>query len=171
MVLMVAFVALVAAIHGYAPPGRKIYSLVGLCVASVAAAILLMDYYVQVTVMQPSLEKGQLDGWAMLSMYNPHGVFIALEEIGYLLMSLVFLCLAAAFVRRNRLERSIRRLFTLSFAAVLLSLVVVAVTRGIERGDRFEIIVISIVWLTLIVMAPLLAIVFRRAASAQSRSA
>ena len=154
MVLMVAFVALVAAVHAYAPPARKIYSLVGLCVASVAAAALLMDYYVQVTVMQPSLEKGQLDGWAILTMYNPHGVFIALEEIGYLLMSLVFLCLAAAFVQRNRLERSIRWLFTLSFAAVLLSLVV-----------------ISIVWLTLIVAGPLVAIVFRRAASAQSRSA
>jgi hypothetical protein len=168
MVLMVVFVALVAAIHGYAPPARKIYSLVGLCVASVAAAILLMDYYVQVTAMQPSLEKGQLDGWAMLTMYNPHGVFIALEEIGYLLMSLVFLCLAAAFVQRSRLERSIRWLFTLSFAAVLLSLVVVAATRGIDRGDRFEIIVISIVWLTLIVAGPLLAIVFRHAVSAQS---
>jgi len=171
MVLMVVFVALTAAIHGYAPPARKIYSLVGLCVASAAAAVLLIDYYVQVTVMQPSLEKGQIDGWAMLTMYNPHGVFIALEEIGYLLMSLVFLCLAAVFVRRNRLERSIRWLFTISFAAVILALVIVSAFRGIDRGDAFEIIVISIVWLTLIVVGPLLAIVFRRALHRQSRSA
>jgi hypothetical protein len=171
MVLMVAFVALVAAIHGYAPPARKIYSLVGLCIASVAAGILLMDYYVQVTVMQPSLEKGQLDGWAMLTMYNPHGVFIALEEIGYLLMGLVFVCLAAVFVQRNRLERSIRWLFTLSFAAASLALIVVAATRGIYRGDRFEIVVISVVWLTLIAAGPLLAVVFRRVVSAPSRSA
>jgi len=170
MMLMVVFVALVAAIHACAPQARRIYSLVGLCVASVAAAALLIDYYVQVTVMQPSLEKGQLDGWAMLTMFNPHGVFIALEEIGYLLMSLVFLCLAAAFVQRNRLERSIRWLFTSSFAATILALVVVAATRGIYRGDRFEIIVISIVWLTLIVAGPLLAAVFRRAVR-QSTSA
>ena len=170
MLLMVVFVALSAAIHGYAPPSRKIYSLVGLCVAGLAAAILLIDYYVQVTVMQPSLEKGQLDGWAMLTMYNPHGVFIALEEIGYLLISLALLCLAAVFVGRNGLERGIRWLVTLSFAAVLLALVAVAATRGIDRGDRFEIIVISIVWLTLIVVGPLLAIVFRRAVR-QSRAA
>jgi hypothetical protein len=169
MVLMVVFVALVAAVHACAPPARKIYALVGLCLAGVAAAILLMDYYVQVTVMQPSLEKGQLDGWAMLTMYNPHGVFIALEEIGYLLMGLVFLCLAATFVRRNRLERTIRWLFTLSFAAGLVSLIVVAATRGIDRGDAFEIIVISIVWVTLIAAGPLLAIVFRRAVR-QSRA-
>lgn len=171
MVLMVVFVALVAAIHGYAPPTRKIFSLVGLCVASVAAAVLLMDYYVQVTVMQPSLEKGQLSGWAILTMYNPHGVFIALEEIGYLLMSLVFLCLTAVFVRSDRLERSIRWLFSLSFAATVIALVVVAATRGIDRGDRFEVIVIAIVWLTLIAAGPLLAMAFRRAVSRQSRSA
>ena len=61
--------------------------------------------------------------------------------------------------------------FALSFAATILALAVVAATRGIYRGDRFEIIVISIVWLTLIVAGPLLAVVFRRAGSAQSRSA
>jgi hypothetical protein len=55
--------------------------------------------------MQPSLEKGQLDGWAMLTMYNPSGVFIALEELGYLLMSLAFVCLAAVYVQPSRLER------------------------------------------------------------------
>jgi len=169
MVLMVVFVALVAAIHACAPPARRIYSLVGLCVASVAASILLIDYYVQVTVMQPSLAKGQLDGWAMLTMYNPHGVFIALEEIGYLLMGLVFLCLAAVFTRRNRIERSIRWLLTLSFAAAIIALLMVAATRGIDRGDAFEIIVISIIWLTLIVAGPLLAVAFRRAVR-ESRS-
>jgi len=170
MVLMVVFVGLVATIHGYAPPARKIYSLVGLCIASVAAAVLLIDYYVQVTVMQPSLENGQLDGWAIFTQYNPHGVFIALEEIGYLLMSLVFLCLAAVFGQRNRLERSVRWLFISSFAVTILALVIVAATRGIDRGDGFEVIVISIIWLTLIVAGPLLAIVFRRAVSRKSRS-
>jgi hypothetical protein len=35
--------------------------------------------------------------------------------------------------------------------------------RGIDRGDRFEIAVISVVWLTLIVTAPLVAVIFRRA--------
>jgi|SRR5680860_38562 len=165
MVLMLLFVALLAVIHEYAPPARKIYSLLALCVAIIAAAVLLIDYYIQVTVMQPSLEKGQLDGWAILTQYNPNGVFIALEEIGYLLMSLVFLCLARVFVQKNRLERGIRWLFTLSFAAAILALVVVSALRGIYRGDVFEVIVISIVWLTLIAGGILTAIVFRRAMS------
>ena len=122
MLLMLLFVALVAAIHEYAPPAREIYSLLGLCVAVIAAAVLLIDYYIQVTVLQPSLEKGQLDGWAMLTQYNPNGVFIALEEIGYLLMSLVLLCLAPVFGRKDRIERALRWLFTVSFAQPILSL-------------------------------------------------
>ena len=163
MLLMLLFVALVASVHEYAPPARKVYSLLGLCAAIVAAGVLLIDYFIQVTVMQPSLEKGQLDGWAMLTQYNPNGVFIALEELGYLLMSLVFLCLAPVFVQKDRLERAIRWLLALSFAATVVALIVVSASRGIDRGDLFEIIVISIVWLTLIVAGPLLAVVFRRA--------
>ena len=54
-----------AVVHEYAPPPRKFCSRLGLCLASVAAAVLLIDYFIQVTVMQPSLEKGQLDGWTM----------------------------------------------------------------------------------------------------------
>jgi len=168
MVLMLLFVALLAAIHEYAPPARRVYSLVGLCVAVIAAAVLIIDYYVQATVMQPSLEKGQLDGWAMLTQYNPNGVFIALEEIGYLLMSLALLCVAPVFMRKGRLERGVRWLFVLSFAAVVLALIVVSALRGIDRGDDFEIIVITVVWLTLIVGSILIALVFRRAMSREA---
>lgn len=163
MVLMVLFVALLVAVHEYAPPARRTSSLLALCVGVIAAAVLLMTYYIQVTVMQPSLEKGQLDGWAMLTMYNPNGVFIALEELGYLLMSLAFLCLAAVFVGASRLERTIRWLFIASFAVSIGALVVVFAVRGVDRGDSFEIIVISIVWLTLIAGGILTALLFRRA--------
>ena len=165
IVLMLLFVALVAAIHEFAPAARKTYSLVALCVAILAAAVLIIDYYVQVTVMQPSLEKGQLDGWAMLTMYNPNGVFIALEEVGYLLMSLALLCLAPVFMQKNRLQRGIRWLFILSFAAAILALVLVSAFRGIDRGDAFEIVVISIVWLTLIAAGALIAVEFKRTLS------
>lgn len=165
MVLMILFVALVASIHEYATAERRIYGRVGLSIAVVAAAVLLIDYYMQVTVMQPSLVKGQLDGWAILTQYNPNGVFIALEELGYMLMSLVFLCLAPVFTRGNRLEQAIGWLFVLSFVSTVAALVLVSASRGIDRGDRFEIAVISIVWLTLIVAGPLVAAVFRRAAS------
>ncbi len=164
MLLMLLFVALVAAVHVCAPPARRVFSLLGLCIAAAAAAVLLIDYYLQVSIMQTSLEKGQLDGWSMLTMYNPNGVFIALEELGYLLMSVVFLCLACVFVENTGVERALRWLLGASFAASILALVVVSAVRGIDRGDTFEVIVISIVWLTLIAAGILIALVFRRRA-------
>jgi hypothetical protein len=167
MVLMLLFVALVAAVHVWAPPATKRFSLVGLCLAVVAAAVLLIDYYVQTRVLQVSLEKGQLDGWAMLTQYNPDGVFIALEELGYLLMSFVFLCLGSAFGAKNGTERALRWLLRGSFALTVLALVSVSAAKGIDRGDTFEIIVISVVWLTLIAAASLMAVVFRRDGLAQ----
>ena len=165
MLLVLLFVALVASVHEYAPPPRKIFSRFGLCLAILAASVLLIDYFIQVTVMQPSLDKNQLDGWAILTQYNPNGVFIALEELGYLLMSLALACLAPIFEQRNKIERTIRWLFVLSFATVLAALIAVSAANGIDRGDHFEISVISIVWLTLIIAGPLIAVVLRRAAA------
>ena len=96
MLLMLSFVALVAAVHEHAPPHRRIFSLAGLCAAVMAAAVLLITYFIQFSVMQLNLEKNQLDGWALLTQYNPNGIFIALEELAYLLMSLALLALAPA---------------------------------------------------------------------------
>lgn len=166
MLVMLLFVALIASVHEYAPATRKIFSLLALCLAVVAAAVILIDYFIQVSVMQPSLEKGQLDGWAILTQYNPNGVFIALEELGYLLMSLALACIAPVFVQDNKVERTLRRLLALNLAATVAALVAVSAARGIDRGDLLEIIVISIVWLTLILAGPLVAVVLRRAARA-----
>jgi hypothetical protein len=39
--------------------------------------------------------KGETDGIALITQYNEHGLFIAMEELGYITMSiaLVFPCL------------------------------------------------------------------------------
>ncbi|MCF6344423.1 MAG: hypothetical protein L3J15_07120 [Devosiaceae bacterium] len=87
MVLTLVFVALVAAIHQATATDTKIFTLIGLCFAVMSSTILVLDYFVQVSVIQPSLELGETEGISLLTMYNEHGVFIALEDIGYLLMT------------------------------------------------------------------------------------
>jgi hypothetical protein len=119
MVLMLLFVALLAVIHEQAPQTRKPASLFSLCVGVVAAAVILIDYFIQVTVMQPSLEKRQYDGWALFTQYNPNGIFIALEELGYLLMTVSLVGLAPVFSAETRLSRAIRWLFVTSFSAAV----------------------------------------------------
>jgi hypothetical protein len=70
MLLMLLFIAFIASVHEYAPPTRKIFSMLGRCLAIIAAAVLLVTYFIQGTVMQPSLEKGN-SRQGNSTMYNP----------------------------------------------------------------------------------------------------
>jgi hypothetical protein len=167
MVLMLLFVALIAAVHQFATPDRKLFSLIGLCMAVVSAAVLLIDYFIQFTVMPLSLEKGQLDGWALFTQYNPNGIFLALEELGFLLMSVTFLAIAPVFIGATKVDRALRWILTGSFGVTIGALGVVSAFFGLDRQDTFEITAISIVWLTLVITGPLIAVAFRRSARAQ----
>lgn len=166
MLLALLYLALMACIHHYADEGRKLFSRIGLAFAVIAAGILVVTYFVQVSVIPPSLENGETDGIALLTQFNPHGLFIALEEIAYLMMAASFLLVAPVFWGANRVERALRWLFVLSFVLALVALVGMTIAYGIEREYRFEIAVISIDWIVLIVAGILLAAVFWRARTA-----
>lgn len=162
MLLMVVFVGVLAALHDQAGPDRRIYSLIALGMGIPAAIVLLINYYIQFTVMPISLEKDRLDGWALFTQYNPNGIFIALEELGYILMSLALLAAAPVVTGPGRVAKTLRALLTLQFVVMVLSLLVVSATLGRERGDIFEITVITLVWVVLLIVGPLLALWFRR---------
>lgn len=162
IILVLAYVMLMVSIHSYAPGQKRIFSQVGLSFALVAAAILVCDYYIQFSVIPMSLINGETEGLAMLIQYNPHGVFLALEEVGYLVMSLSFLFMAPVFANRSRLESAVRWIFVIAFVLSIVSLVVISINYGLERQDRFEVVVLSIDWLVLIVNGVLLSIVFRK---------
>lgn len=50
-------------------------------------ASFLVDYALQLTVMQPALLPSQLE---RLSQHNPHGAFIGVENVGYALLAGAF---------------------------------------------------------------------------------
>jgi len=162
MAMLLAYVALMASIHVSAAEPEKIFSLVGLAFALMAAGILLADYYLQFSVIPMSLRNDETEGVALLIQYNPHGVFLMLEELGYLLMSLSFLFMAPVFGDAGRLPTAIRWVFGASGIASFASLLAISSLYGMARLDRFEVVVISISWLTLIVSGILLSIQFRR---------
>jgi hypothetical protein len=162
MILILAYVALMAAIHAAAPDSRKIFSQVGLSFSLITAAILLSDYFLQFSVIPASLLHHETDGLPLLIQYNPRGVFIALEELGYWMMSFSFLFMAPVFVGKSRLERSVRWVFLAAFGLTVAAFVTVSVLYGLERLERFEVAVISIDWLALILNGILLSRVFRR---------
>lgn len=163
MVLTLVYFVLVAAIHHSAPAEKKVYSHIGLALALMATAVLIIDYFLQVSVIQPSLVNGETDGISILSQFNPHGIFIVLEELGYMFMSIGFLFLAPVFSGKNKVERSIRWIFILNFVLTILAFIYISFQFGIFREYIFELAVISFDWLTLIVSGILLSIVFQRA--------
>src|SRR5215213_1347441 len=162
MLLVVVYVVLMVSIHTYAAHHRKIYSQIGLSFALIAAGILLSDYLIQFSVVPASLMNQETDGIALLNQYNPHGIFIVLEELGYLVMSLSFVFLAPVFSNQGRLASVVRWVFIAGFVLTTVFLAVISVIHGLDRMDRFEVAVISIDWLVLVINGVLLSLVFRR---------
>jgi hypothetical protein len=168
MLLIVVYVTLVVSIHTYAAPHTKIYSQIGLSFALIAAGILLSDYFIQFSVVPISLMDQETDGITLLTQYNRHGIFIVLEELGYLLMSLSFLFLAPVFTNEGRLASVVRWVFIAGFVLTMVFLAVISINYGLDREDRFEIAVISIDWLVLLINGVLLSLLFRSQVKARS---
>lgn len=162
MVMVAAYLVLMVALEAYAAPERRIFGRIGLSIALITATLLLIDYFIQLFVIPVSLRNGETEGITILTMYNPHGVFIVLEELGYLLMSLSFAFAAPIFAAHNRLQSAVRWVFAAAFALTILAFAFYSLRFGLDRQDRFEVAAITVNWLALIVNGVLLSLVFRR---------
>ncbi|HRE29871.1 MAG TPA: hypothetical protein PK954_24730 [Anaerolineales bacterium] len=171
MLLILGYTVLITALHAAAIGDARVYSQIALSIALISATILLADYFIQLSVVPVSLSNGETHGLPLLIQYNPHGVFLVLEELGYLLMSLSFPFAGLAIPSRSRLARVARWIFIAAFGLVVLAFVVVSMLHGLERLDRFEVLAISIDWLTLIVNGILLGLLFGRPVEPRPRLA
>lgn len=163
IVLVVLVVPLAAVLSAVAPTRRRVWGPVALAFAAIAAALLALDYGVQVAVVQPSLLAGEGDNVSLLSQYNPHGVFIALEDAGYSAMSLSFLAMAALVDPTTRLGRTTARVFRLGGALTLFLLILLAALYRADLEYRFEVYGLGVCWLVLVANGIMLSVLFRRA--------
>jgi len=160
VIQLLVYMIWLVSIHTCTPQPKKIFSQIGLVFGLMAGLILVSDYFVQFSVVPVSLMNGETEGITLLTQYNPHGVFIVLEELGYLLMSLSFVFLAPAFSGKTRLETAVRWIFNTGFVLALVALGMVSINYGLERQDRFEVAIISIDWLVLLINGFLIGRVF-----------
>ena len=153
------FGVLMACIHAYAAESWKTFTRIALSFAVSYAVIIVVNYFVQFTVVMPSLEAGETQGLPLFTQYNPHGFFIALEVLADLMMSLAFWAAAPVF-SGGRVERTIRALFAVNFPLAVAAFV----GFWLLRSDlvAVEVTVLMINWVALIVGGTLLAVVFRR---------
>lgn len=162
MLLTLLVVFLMACIHSYAPAEKKVFSLTALCFTLISSTLLFADYFIQISVIQPSLVRGETEGIALLTQYNPHGIFIALEGAGYLTLAAAYLFTSFVFTGANGLERSIRWILLMGFILAFGSFILMTFIYGTNLESRFEVTVIAIDWLVLIIAGILLSQLFKK---------
>ena len=162
MLLMIASIVLFVALHASTPPARRVFGQAALTFTAISAGLILIDYYMQVAVMQPSILRGESEGLALLTQYNAHGVFIALEDMGYFIMGIAFLFAALVFAGRKGLERALFWVLLTGGLAAVAGYFIFYAIYGTNLEYRYEILSLTIDWATLCVSGALLAFWFRR---------
>ena len=157
-----AYIIFVVTNHYIAPLEKKLYSFISIAFALISTTVLLIAYFTQFAVIPISVMKGETDGIALLTQYNGHGIFIALEELGYIAMSISFLFLAPVFSFKSRIEKSISIILIIQFVLTLFSFVFYAIKFGIDRSYRFEVATISINWILIIVIGILTSLYLKK---------
>lgn len=158
-----ALVVLAAAMVEAAAPGRRVFAIAGFGFATISAAALGVCYVSQVEIVQPRLLAGEADGIALLTQYNEHGLFIALEDFGYLVMSLALGALAASVRPQAGAARVIRWTGLANLVLVGGAFVAISAVYGVERGYRFEVVAIVADWMALVLIGAAAALWFWRA--------
>jgi hypothetical protein len=161
MVLLIAYLVFVLSLRAVLLPRGAVLADVTAAVAVASTVVLVPTYFVQALVVPASLAAGETEGITLLTQYNPHGVFIALEEVGYLLMSVSFLAMVPLLKMDGMRTRVIRWLFAGAFVVPVLALIAYSAAYGLDRMDRFEVVVISVDWLVLIINGVLIARLLR----------
>lgn len=161
LALQATFLVLVSVITGAGLPTPVLAPLAFL---ALGAGMLVADCGLQLFVAQPSLLAGETAGLELLSQYNPHGLFIGLENVGYAAPAIgfIFLFLAVTLPGHGRVMGTARRVFAVG------GILTWAAWIGFAAGDRamleyrFEVARFSLPWLVLVDISLLLAAAFRR---------
>lgn len=165
IMLVVAFLLLVAILAAATAAPRRAYAAAALSFATLGAALLVADYGLQLFVAQPSLVAGEGESLTLISQYNPRGIFIALENLGYAALAVCYVCVGLTLTGPGRLVAAVRWVFVGGGALTWAAMVGLAIAYGADLTYRFELAAISVHWLVAVSTGLMLAIHFRRLSS------
>ncbi|MBN9113582.1 MAG: hypothetical protein J0I34_32990 [Pseudonocardia sp.] len=151
--------ALVTAVAFRVRSGLRPVAAVAAVLAVVGATVLVVDYAVQLMVVQPALLAGQPDGLVAWSQYNPHGLFLALENVGYAVFGAVFVLLGVALTGLpGAFTRIARAVLLAGGGLIVVALVVLTAVYGAALDVRFEVTGLTLALLVLVLAGGLLAV-------------
>ena len=128
--------------------------------AIIATVTLLINYFIQVNVVPISLMNQEYEGIALITQHNPHGLFIALEELGYIMMAISFGFSIPVF--RGKDTNIIAVIYLFAVIAAITSFIFISLQYGLDKLDRYEVIIIAITWMVLIINGLLTGNKFKR---------
>lgn len=160
LLMVFAFLVLAICIREGAVGGRRLFGTIGLNLASISVGLVGVAYFIQLQTLQPALLRGEAESVVALSQYNPHGVFITLENLAYLLMAISMGFLGAS-LGDSRLERATKWIYWICATFAVGALVALSWIFGFRLEYFYEVAVISVVWLSLIASGAMLVFVFR----------
>jgi len=157
-----AFIIFISTNHFIANASKKLYTFLSISFTLISSTVLLIAYFTQFSVVPISVMKGETEGIALITQYNEHGLFIAMEELGYITMSIALFFLAFAFSKSTRDERVIRIILISQLLLNISAFVYYSFKFGIERSYLFEVATISINWLVIIIVGIMIGFHYRK---------
>jgi len=157
-----AFVIFIVTNHFLVANEKKLYTFLSIAFTLISSTVLLTAYFTQFSVVPASVMKGETDGIALITQYNDHGLFIAMEELGYISMSIALFFLAFSFSKKSRHERLIRTILIVQLFLTASTFVFYTLKLGIHRSYLFEVATITINWLVLIVIGIMISSHYRK---------
>jgi hypothetical protein len=107
LILGSSFLVAVVSAHQLAAPERRVWSQAAVAFATIYAALISINYYVQLAWVGPRLARGQIAGMEAF-LFTPFDSFLyAVDILGYSFMSLATLFMAKVFTG-DGLERTVR---------------------------------------------------------------
>ena len=155
-----AFVIFIVTNHFIVNASKKLYTFLSISFTLISSTVLLIAYFTQFSVVPISVMKGETEGIALLTQYNEHGLFIAMEELGYITMSIALFFLAFA-LKNSRSERIIRIILISQLILTVIAFIFYSIKFGIERSYLFEVATITINWLVIIIIGIMIGLHFR----------
>ena len=159
-----AFIIFIVTNHFIANASKKLYTFLSISFTLISSTVLLIAYFTQFSVVPISVMKEETEGIALLTQYNEHGLFIAMEELGYITMSIALFFLAFAFSKNSRIERIIRIILISQLIITVMAFIFYSIKFGIDRSYLFEVATISINWLVLMIIGTMIGLYYRKRA-------
>lgn len=102
-----SFLVLLASIHQFAPPEKKVWSQAALAFGTVYAVLISMTYFVQLTFVAPRMIQGRTDDIGMFLFVPFDSFFYSVDLLGYSFMSIATLFAAPVF-KRSGIQGALR---------------------------------------------------------------